>query len=338
MVPVVLANDLLTMQFPEPGVVVGAGGDKIRRVGAKGAVPDPALMAGEGGLEREWPGLAVGGGGLLLARLDLPDLGGVVGAAGGELLDVWGEEDAGDVLAVGVELGDGDELGALVVLDEVPDEDVAGRVGGAEHAAVAGHGDARDGHVLLGDEVVRARVLGQVPDAHAAGAVAANDLALVGVDDDVVGGAAVVVAALYGAGARLPDLDGAVLGAGDHPLALAVEGDAGDVARVTLKGEERVGVGRLDVVELDGVVAGGGEEALVRGDAEAIDLRVWVLNGARTDARESFPEADRVVVAGWRLSTLRVSDWEPPWGGVRARSCAESRRPEQQSFPYRCRE
>lgn len=137
---------------------------------------------------------------------------------------------------------------------------------------------------------MRAVVLSQIPDADAAHAVAADDLALVGVDDDVVGRAAVVVAALDLAAARLPDLDGAVLGGGDHPLAFAVEGDAGDVARVALKGQQRVRVGGLDVVELDGVVAGGREEALVGGDAEAVDLGVRVLDRAGADAGEGLPE------------------------------------------------
>ena len=133
-------------------------------------------------------------------------------------------------------------------------------------------------------------VLGEVPDPDAAGPVAADDLALVGVYDDVVGGGAVVVAALDGAAARLPDLDGAVLGARDHPLALAVEGDARDVARVALEGEQRVRVGGLDVEELDGVVARRGEEALVGRDTEPVDLGVWVLDRARADAREGLPE------------------------------------------------
>lgn len=164
-------------------------------------------------------------------------------------------------------------------------------VGSAQEGAIRGNGDARHAHILLGNQLVAAAVLGQIPDLDAAGAVAADDLALVGVDDDVVGGAAVAVAALDGAGARLPDLDGAVLGAGDHPLALAVEGDARDIARVALEGQQRVGVGALDVEELDGVVAGGGEEALVGRDAEAVDLRVRVLDRARADAREGLPEA-----------------------------------------------
>lgn len=80
-------------------------------------------MARQRGLERERLGLLV-----VLLRgqvFHLPDLGGVVGAAGGELLDVRGEEDAGDVFFVGVEVRDGEELGAVEGLDELPDEDIA---------------------------------------------------------------------------------------------------------------------------------------------------------------------------------------------------------------------
>lgn len=145
-------------------------------------------------------------------------------------------------------------------------------VGGAQQRAIRRHSDAGHRHVLLGDQLVRAVVLRQVPHAHTARAVTADDLALVGVDDDIVGGASVVVGALDGAAARLPDLDGAVLGAGHHPLALAVERDARDVASVALKGEQWVGIGALDVEELDGVVARGRQEALVGRDAQAVHL------------------------------------------------------------------
>lgn len=86
-------------------------------------------------------------------------------------------------------------------------------------------------------------------------------------DHDIVRRAAVVVATLDRSGSRLPDLDGAILGACDHPLALAVEGNAGDVSRVALESQQRVWVRRLNVVELDGVVPRRGEIALVGGDA-----------------------------------------------------------------------
>ena len=110
-------------------------------------------------------------------------------------------------------------------------------------------------------------ILGEIPDTNTTATIATNDLALVGVNDDVVGGAAVVVAALDGAAAGLPDFDGTVLARSHHPLALAVKGDASYVAGVALEGQQRVGIRRLDVKQLHGVVAGGSQEALVRGDA-----------------------------------------------------------------------
>lgn len=85
---VILPDNLLAVELPKAGVVVGAGGDEVGRVGAEGAVPDPALVAGQGGLEGERVGeaaLVLAGG---LVDVDLPDLGGVVGGARRQLLDV----------------------------------------------------------------------------------------------------------------------------------------------------------------------------------------------------------------------------------------------------------
>ena len=113
MVSVILPDDTLGRQLPEPRVVVRARGYEVRRVGGEGAVPHPALVAREGGLE------AVGARRRRVVRVarlhvpHLPNLGGVVGGAGGELLHVWGEEYAGDILLVSVELGDGEDAGAL---------------------------------------------------------------------------------------------------------------------------------------------------------------------------------------------------------------------------------
>lgn len=75
-------------------------------------------------LELEWLcfgcGLA-GNGDHGVEILDFPDLGCVVGATGCEVLDVGGEQDAGDVLAMCFEVSDGHELGLFTVLQEVPD-------------------------------------------------------------------------------------------------------------------------------------------------------------------------------------------------------------------------
>lgn len=112
-----------------------------------------------------------------------------------------------------------------------------GVVGGTEERAVTSDCDTRDRHILLGNQLVRAVVLAQIPDAYAPAAVTADNLALVRVNYDVVRGGAVVVTPLYRTAPRLPDLDGSVLGARHHPLALAMEGYPGDVARMALEGQ-----------------------------------------------------------------------------------------------------
>lgn len=63
-----------------------------------------------------------------------------------------------------------------------------------------------------------------------------------------------------------------------------------DIIRVTFKGHHRVRVGGFDVEEFDIGVARCGEVAFVRGNAQTVDLGVGMLEGARTDSREGFPE------------------------------------------------
>ena len=105
-----------------------------------------------------------------------------------------------------------------------------------------------------------------------------------------------VVAPLDRSRSRLPDLYRPILGTGHHPFALAVKSNAGNVTRMALECQQRIWVRGLDVVEFDVVVAGSGEEALIGGDTEAVDLRVWVLDRARADAGESLPKSDGMVV------------------------------------------
>jgi hypothetical protein len=131
---------------------------------------------------------------------------------------------------------------------------------------------------------VAALVLSEVPDAHVSSAVAANKLALVGVNDHIVDWHTVGVVALYVTAPRVPDLDSAVFGRGDKPFGLAMEGHARDVRRVAVKGEDGVGVGRLDVVQLDRVVSSSGKIALVGRDAEAVNLGIRMRDRARAYA------------------------------------------------------
>jgi hypothetical protein len=133
----------------------------------------------------------------------------------------------------------------------------------AQHSTVAGDCDRSHRHIVLGNELVAAFVLAQVPHTHCAGAVAAYQLALIGVYHHVIDGAAVVIVSLHAAAASVPDLDCAVFGRCHHPLSLAVKGDAGDITGVALKSQHGGRIGGLDVVELDRVVASGGEVALV---------------------------------------------------------------------------
>jgi hypothetical protein len=213
---------------------------------------------------------------------------------------VWGQEHSGYVGAVGGEAAHGDERGNVAVLDHAPNKDTAlltplarisaphraslattyGVVAGAQHCPVAGDSHRRNRHIVLRDELVTALVLAQVPDTHCPGAIATDQFALIGVYDYVVDSAAMIVVPLHAAAACVPDLDGSVFGRGDHPLALAVKGDARDIAGVALKGQHGGRVGGLDVVELDRMVARGGKIALVGGDAEPVDLRVRVWYGA----------------------------------------------------------
>lgn len=105
------------------------------------------------------------------------------------------------------------------------------------------------------------------------------------------------IASLNRATPSLPDLDCAIFRACDHPFSLAVECDARYVATMTLKCEEGVWVCGFNIVEFDRVMASRSEEAFIGRDAEAIDLRVRMLDRSRADARESLPKA-RQTLAG----------------------------------------
>lgn len=70
---------------------------------------------------------------------------------------------------------------------------------------------------------MRAFILTQVPYPHFSTAVACYQLALVGVDDNVIDGVIVIVVALDACRSRIPDLDGTVFGARDHPFTFAVK-------------------------------------------------------------------------------------------------------------------
>lgn len=89
---------------------------------------------------------------------------------------------------------------------------------------------------------MRTIVFCEIPNADASRSVAADDLPLIRMDDNIIYRAAVTVGALDRARPRVPDLDRTVLRARHHPFALTVEGYARNVPRMALEGEERVWV------------------------------------------------------------------------------------------------
>jgi hypothetical protein len=63
-----------------------------------------------------------------------------------------------------------------------------------------------------------------------------------------------------------------------------MKSDARDIVGMPFEGEDSAWVGGFDVVELDRVVASGGEIAFVGRNAEAIYLGIGVRNCARANA------------------------------------------------------
>lgn len=80
----------------------------------------------------------------------------------------------------------------------------------------AGQTDA--GQNAGADQLVRAAVFCEVPDLDAPLLVAADELALIRMDDDLVDGRLVVIVALNVTRPGIPDLERMVLGRGDEPL------------------------------------------------------------------------------------------------------------------------
>lgn len=143
---------------------------------------------------------------------------------------------------------------------------------------------------------MRAVVLSQIPYSDTSSPIAADDLALVWMDDHVIDWRSMAVTSLNSSTACLPNLDRSIFRACHHPLPLAMESHASDIICMTFESKERVWIGRLDVVELNTMVTGCCKKSLVGRDAESIDLGIGVLNCSRADTRERLPESNCVVV------------------------------------------
>ena len=131
--PVVLPDNTLAPQLPQPRIMIATSGDQIRTIRTERAIPDPPLVSMQCRLE--WKGRRV----TLrcrrksVARLDVvrrgevngPDAGSVVGGAGCEVSHVRRQQDAGDVGVMGKELADRYYRCDVAAHDHFPDVDVA---------------------------------------------------------------------------------------------------------------------------------------------------------------------------------------------------------------------
>lgn len=112
---------------------------------------------------------------------------------------------------------------------------------------------------------MRTFVLPEVPDPDIPTSITTDKFALVGMDDDVVHRkAGMRVIPLYRRRAGIPDLDRPILGACHQPFPLAMPTDARHIPAMTLKGQDRVRIGILNVKELYRVSARRCQETLVR--------------------------------------------------------------------------
>jgi len=171
---------------------------------------------------------------------------------------------------------------------------LAYRIGAcAESRPITCNSNASHRNILLRNELMGAVILGKVPNSNAASTITSNNLALVWMNDNISNGCAVRIASLDRTTPGLPDLDSPILRTCDHPFPLTMECDTCNVASMTFESKERVWVGGLDIVELDGMVASGGKKALVRGYAKTVDLRVRVLDCSRANTGKGLPEAKR---------------------------------------------
>jgi len=115
--PVILPDNALAAQLPQPRIVITTRGNQIRRVCAKRAIPHPPLMPMQRRLQRKAFILLsirvreIQRVGRVAGRRELggPDASRMVGGAGCEFPDVRGEKDTGYVGVMGDEFTDGDE-------------------------------------------------------------------------------------------------------------------------------------------------------------------------------------------------------------------------------------
>jgi len=113
--PIVLPYDRLSAQLPQPSIMVAARSDKICAISTESTVPHPTLMALQACLQWKSPRCAFCGK-IFVAfnivrrgRVDRPDAGVMIGAAGGKMTDIGGKKNPSDVCCMCLKGGYGYE-------------------------------------------------------------------------------------------------------------------------------------------------------------------------------------------------------------------------------------
>ena len=82
-------------------------------------------------------------------------------------------------------------------------------------------------------------ILAKIPDSNIARSITADQFPLVRMNYNIIHWRSMAVVSLHVSGSCIPDLNGTIFGARDHPLAFAVKCNAGDIVTVAFKGDYR---------------------------------------------------------------------------------------------------
>ena len=138
------------------------------------------------------------------------------------------------------------------------------RVGAsAKGRPITRNGNTRNRYVFFRNKLMGAVVFRKIPYSNTSTFVAADNLALVWMNDYVVYSRAMRVASLNCATSSLPYFDSPILRTCNHPFALTVKLNTGYISCMPLKGKKRIWVGGFDIVELYRMVPSSCKKTLV---------------------------------------------------------------------------
>jgi len=235
--------------------MVGRSAHEICRIGRKNAIPHPPLVTAQRFAE--------------FVILHVPHFDRLVRGGGREVLGVGAVNTMKNVGFVGIDLGDRIELGVVLELPHV----TMTLVVRSHHLRSCGR-DAETSyrHLSFRDVFARASVFGEIPNSNGAVLKTADELCLVGMQNDGIYRRATVVISLTTGRPDVPQLDGAVFRTGEHPFPFSLETERGNVCGVAFETGHGGRVAGVDLEEANVGIARSGEVLFVGRDGESVDL------------------------------------------------------------------